>query len=63
MKKEIAKFLSGVCVWEAFVHGSLWFSHAEPVIFGIELSHTLNIVQTFIPASISVALAYYAWKK
>lgn len=61
MKKEIAKFLSGVCAWESIVHASLWLSNAEPTVFGITLSTTLNIVQTFVPGIISLLLGYYAW--
>jgi hypothetical protein len=63
MKKEIAKFLSGATAWESFTHFSLWFSGVEPIVFGIKMSHTLNAVQIFIPAIVSMALAYYAWNK
>ena len=59
--KEIAKFVSGLTAWEAVVHGSLWLSGATPTIFGITLTGTLNMIQTIIPAVVSVALAYYAW--
>jgi len=61
--KEIAKFVSGLSVWEAVVHGSLWLSKTTPTIFGITLTETLNIIQTIIPAIISVMLVYYAWFK
>ncbi len=63
IKKEIAKFFSGVCAWESLVHASLWFSGAQPVIFGITMSTALNTVQTFVPAVISLILGYYAWSK
>jgi hypothetical protein len=61
--KEIAKFVSGLSTWEAIVHGSLWLSKTTPTIFGIMLTETLNIIQTIIPAIISVVLVYYAWFK
>ena len=63
MKKEIAKFAAGMAAWESFTHFALWFSGVEPIVFGIKMSHTLNVVQIFVPAAISIALAYYAWKK
>lgn len=59
--KEIAKFFCGVTAWESFVHASLWGSDINPVVFGITMTDTLNQVQTFIPAIISIMLGYYAW--
>lgn len=61
MLKEIAKFFCGVTAWESFVHASLWRSGVNPVVFGITMTDTLNQVQTFIPAIISIVLCYYAW--
>lgn len=61
--KELAKFFCGVTLWESFVHASLWSSGANPVVFGIIMTDTLNHFQTFIPAIISLVLAYYAWIK
>ncbi|MFQ6119989.1 MAG: hypothetical protein ACE5KE_08900 [Methanosarcinales archaeon] len=61
--KEVAKFVSGLSAWEAIVHGSLWLSEITPTIFGITLTETLNMIQTIIPAIISIVLAYYAWIK
>jgi hypothetical protein len=60
--REIAKFASGVTAWEAVVHASLWASAQTPEVFGIHLTRTLNIVQTFVPALVSAALAWYAWR-
>lgn len=59
--KEIAKFFCGITAWESFVHASLWSSGVNPVVFGITMTNTLNQVQTFIPAIISIMLGYYAW--
>lgn len=64
-KKEVAKFFSGLTAWEAVVHLSLAFSGLLPMTwFGfITLTPTLNTIQIFVPAIISVLLAYYAWGK
>lgn len=61
--KEIAKFASGITAWESFVHLSLWLSGATPTIFGITLTENLNLIQTIIPAILSILLAYFGWKK
>lgn len=61
--KEIAKFLCGVTAWESFVHVSLWSSNENPVVFGVTMTETLNQVQTFVPAIISIVLGYFAWFK
>ena len=61
--KELAKFVSGLTAWEAIVHGSLWLSGTNPIIFGITLTETINIIQTIIPTITSGILIYYAWIK
>lgn len=59
--KELAKFFCGITAWESFVHASLLSSNVNPIVFGITMTDTLNQVQTFIPAIISIMLGYYAW--
>lgn len=59
--REIAKFFCGVTAWESFVHASLLGSHANPVVFGITMTDTLNLVQIYIPAIVSIALGFFAW--
>ena len=61
--KELAKFFCGITAWESFVHASLWSSGANPVVLGFTLTESLNQVQTFLPAIISLGLAYYGWIK
>lgn len=61
--REAAKFASGLTAWEAVVHASLWASGRSPQVLGIRMGRTLNIVQTFVPAVVSVALAWYAWRR
>lgn len=63
--KELAKFISGLAAWEAVVHLSLAMSGVLPIKwFGvITLTPTINTIQIFVPAFISILLAYYAWGK
>lgn len=55
--------LIGFTALESFVYTSLWGSNENPVVFGIAMTDTLNQVQTFVPAIISIALGYFAWFK
>ncbi|MDD5503565.1 MAG: hypothetical protein PHH26_08940 [Candidatus Thermoplasmatota archaeon] len=62
--KEVAKFASGVTAWETIVHVSLGLSGILPIaLFGITITPTINAIQTIAPGLVSVALAYYGWKK
>ena len=61
--KEPAKFFAGVAAWESVVHASLLVSGANPVVFGITLSNEINLLQTIVPAIVSILLGYFAWRK
>lgn len=59
--KEAAKFGSGVTAWEAVVHFALFLSGQTVTLFGFDLTPTVNLVQTVVPGTLSVAMAWWAW--
>jgi hypothetical protein len=59
--KEVAKFACGLTAWEAVAHLSLLLSGRTVVLFGVALTPALNLVQTVVPAAVSLALGWWAW--
>ena len=59
--KEIAKFVSGVEAFHAFVHAYFWFSGTTLTVFGITQTPTLNIVSAAVNGIVAILLGVYAW--
>lgn len=59
----VTAFVAGITAWEAIVHASLLVNRSSPKLFGVRLVPQVNLVQTAVPALVSVTLARYAFAR
>ncbi len=61
--KEMAKFLAGLCTWEALIHTALILTKSTPKIAGYTLTRQLNLIQAIAAGAAAVLLALYGWSR
>ncbi len=61
IRKEVAKFFSGVAANQVLTHGALAASGVQFTLFGISYTTTLNLTAAAAWAIILALLTYYAW--
>ncbi len=63
IKKEVAKFFSGVAAMQVLVHGAFALTGSNYTILGFTLSGAYNTFAVVLWAMVLVLLIYYAWIK